>query len=66
MSFGLKNDEATYQRMVNKIFEKQIKRNMEIYVDDKIVNTKSKEEHARYLQEVFKVLRNFLGFMISE
>ena len=42
MPFELKNAEATYQRLVNKMFNKQIGRNMEVYVDDMLV--KSKEE----------------------
>ena len=44
MPFGLKNARATYQRLVNKMFSKQIGRNMEVYVDDMLV--KSKEESA--------------------
>ena len=32
MPFGLKNIGATYQRLVNKMFSKQIGRNMEVYV----------------------------------
>lgn len=35
--FGLQNAGATYQRMVNKMFEAQIGRNMEVYVDDMLV-----------------------------
>ena len=31
ISFGLKNARATYQRMVKKMFQHQIKRNMEVY-----------------------------------
>ena len=42
MPFGLKNARATYQRLVNKMFDKQIGRNMEVYVDDMLI--KSKEE----------------------
>ncbi|GJY27638.1 reverse transcriptase domain-containing protein [Tanacetum coccineum] len=34
MSFGLKNARATYQRLVDKAFQKQIGRNLEVYVDD--------------------------------
>ena len=35
--FGLKNAGATYQRMVNKVFRKQLDRNKEAYVDYKMV-----------------------------
>nr|GEZ95265.1 reverse transcriptase domain-containing protein [Tanacetum cinerariifolium] len=34
MPFSLKNAEATYQRLVDKAFQKQIGRNLEVYVDD--------------------------------
>ena len=34
MHFGLKNARATYQRLVNKMFQKQIGASMEVYIDD--------------------------------
>ena len=37
MPFRLKNVGATYQRLVNQMFSKQIGRNMEVYVDDMLV-----------------------------
>jgi hypothetical protein len=37
MAFGLKNTRATYQRLVNKMFQDQIGRNVEVYVDDMLV-----------------------------
>ena len=57
MPFGLKNAGATYQRLVNKMFSKQIDRNMEVYVDDML--TKSKEElaHVDNLKETFVTLK---------
>ena len=37
MPFGLKNVGATYQRLVNRIFHKQIGASMEVYIDDMLV-----------------------------
>jgi hypothetical protein len=39
MPFGLKNTGATYQRLVNKLFQAQIGRNVEVYVDDMLVKS---------------------------
>ncbi|GMH08788.1 hypothetical protein Nepgr_010628 [Nepenthes gracilis] len=58
MPFGLKNAEATYQRLVNKMFEKQIGRNMEVYVYDMLVKSKVTDDHIRDLTKSFEVLRN--------
>jgi hypothetical protein len=41
MPFGLKNAGATYQRLVDKAFSNQIGRNIEIYVDDMVIKSKS-------------------------
>ena len=49
MAFGLKNVGATYQRLVNKMFSKQIKRNMEVYVDDMLVKSKEESTHLNNL-----------------
>ena len=57
MPFGLKNAGATYQRLVNRMFKGQIGRNMEVYVDDMLVKSKTAEGHARDLEEVFATLR---------
>ena len=39
MPFRLKKAGATYQRMVDKVFAKQLDRNMEAYVDDMMVKS---------------------------
>ena len=39
MLFGLKNADATYQRLMNKMFANQIRRNVQVYVDDMIVKS---------------------------
>ena len=45
MSFGLKNVGATYQRLVYKVFAKQLNRNMKAYVDDMMVKSMSMAHH---------------------
>ena len=44
MPFGLMNAGATYQRLMDKIFKNQRGRNLEVYVDDSIVKSKTEEE----------------------
>ena len=56
MLFGLKNAGATYQRLVNKIFKEQIGRNMEVYVDNMLVKSKSSTNHITDLEETFDAL----------
>ena len=59
MPFKLKNAGATYQRLGNKMFNKQICKNMEVYVDDMLV--KSKEELAQLddLRKIITTLKQY-------
>nr|KYP74093.1 Transposon Ty3-I Gag-Pol polyprotein [Cajanus cajan] len=57
MPFGLKNVGATYRRLMDKVFQYQNGRNMEMYVDDMVVKTPSAETHADNLAEVFNQIR---------
>ncbi|XP_019251114.1 PREDICTED: uncharacterized protein LOC109230032 [Nicotiana attenuata] len=59
MPFGLKNAGATYQRLVNKMFERQIGKTMEVYIDDMLVKSLNIGDHLLHLQETFDVLRNY-------
>ncbi|XP_052197235.1 uncharacterized protein LOC127804415 [Diospyros lotus] len=59
MTFGLKNAGATYQRLVNTMFEAQIGRTMEVYVDDMLVKSEQAADHVRDLGEMFKILRSY-------
>ena len=59
MPFGLKNAGATYQRLVNKMFDKQIGRNMEVYVDDMLVKSKEELAYLDDLRETFATLRQY-------
>ncbi|XP_074346263.1 uncharacterized protein LOC141685037 [Apium graveolens] len=59
MPFGLINDGATYQRLVNMMFKDQIGRTMEVYVDDMLVKSKMANDHIKHLMEMFNILRRF-------
>ena len=57
MPFGLKNARSTYQRMMTKMFEPQLGRNIEVYIDDMVVKSKVVSEHVEDLTNIFGILR---------
>ena len=56
MPFGLKNDEATYQRMMTRMFQDKIGRTVKVYIDDMVVKIKQEVRRIEDLQGVFEVL----------
>jgi hypothetical protein len=59
MPFGLKNVGATYQRLVNRMFQNQIGRNVEVYVEDMLVKIIWATKHIEDLRETFQTLRKY-------
>ncbi|GFZ05223.1 hypothetical protein Acr_17g0007950 [Actinidia rufa] len=59
MPFGLKNAGATYQRLVNKMFKEQIRKTMEVYIDDMLVKSLRSSDHIAHLEEAFSILRRY-------
>ena len=59
MPFGQKNAGATYQRLVNQMFNRQIDKNMEIYVDNMHIKSNEAKTHLEDLQETFNTLRRY-------
>ena len=57
MPFGLKNARLTYQRMMTKMFESQIGKNIEVYIDDMVVKSKIVFKHIGDLTNIFEILR---------
>ena len=57
MPFGLKNAGSTYQRMMTRMFEPQLSKDIEIYVDDMVVKSKMVTEHLEDLGDIFDILR---------
>ena len=57
MPFGLKNARFNYQQMMTKMFEPQLGRSIEVYVDDTVVKSKVVFEHVGDLTNIFGILR---------
>ncbi|GJY27675.1 reverse transcriptase domain-containing protein [Tanacetum coccineum] len=57
MSFELKNAGATYQHLVDKAFQKQIGQNLEVYLDDLIIKSRTEQEVIKDIEEMFKTIR---------
>ena len=57
MPFGLKNAGSTYQRMMTKMFEPQLGKNVEDYIDDMVVKSKLVSQHLTDLANIFEILR---------
>ena len=57
MLFSLKNAGSTYQKMMTRMFEPQLGKNIEIYVDDMVVKSKVVSKHLGDLDNIFDVLR---------
>lgn len=75
MPFGLKNAGETYQRLINEMFKNQIRRNVEVYIDNMLVKSLLTEQHLSDLSKMFQTLGKrafrvftgkFLGFMIFQ
>ena len=59
MPFRLKNAEATYQRLVTKMFQPLLGKAMEVYIDDMLVKYKERPDHTMHLQQEFELLKAY-------
>ena len=59
MPFELKNAGATYQRLVNKMFQKQIGASIEVYIDDMLIKSVKAKLHITHLVEAFQILKSY-------
>ena len=57
MLFSLKNARSTYQRMMTRMFEPQLGKNIKVYIDDIVVKSKVVSEHVGDLEDIFETLR---------
>ena len=57
MPFSLKNAGSTYQRIMTKMFEPQLGKKVEVYIDDMVVKSKLVSERVMDLTSIFEILR---------
>jgi hypothetical protein len=56
LSFGLTNALATFQGVMNRIFQQHLGKFVLVYIDDILVFSKTQEEHLQHLRKVFEIL----------
>ena len=57
MPFGLYNAPSTFQRLMNKVFAKEINSFLLVYLDDILIFSRSLEEHWDHLKIALERLR---------
>ena len=57
LCFGLTNAPATFQSVMNRLFQPMLSKFVVIYIDDFIIYSKSRLEHFAHLRAVMEVLR---------
>ena len=57
MSFGLTNAPAYFMYMMNKVFMEYLDKFVVVFIDDILIFSKTKEEHAEHLRLVLQKLR---------
>ncbi len=57
MPFGLCNAPATFQRLMNKVLRKYLRKFVEVYLNDVIIHSRTREEHIKHIRAVLQKIR---------
>jgi len=55
----LKNIDATYQRLIDRIIAPMIGKNVEAYVDDMVATSEEKDQHVADFEELFTTIAKY-------
>jgi transposase InsO family protein len=59
MPFGLKNAPSSFQRMMNLVLKEYIDNFCVVYIDDILIFSKTKEQHAKHVELILERLRKY-------
>jgi len=59
MSFVLKNAEATYQRLMDRILSPMLRRNVQAYMDHMVITSGREDQHVTDLEELFATITRY-------
>jgi len=59
MPFGLKNAGATYHRAMVTLFYDMMHKEIKVYIDDMIANSKKGQDYVKVLRKLFERLRKY-------
>jgi len=58
MSFGVTNAPAIFMDYMNRIFRPWLDKFVVVFIDDILIYSKTREEHADHLRVILKILRD--------
>ena len=56
MSYGIMNAPAAFMNLMNRVFREYLDSFIKVFIDDILINSKTKEEREQYLRLTLQVL----------